>query len=391
MIQPHKICLIAVGSTTWMAGHIYIQHIIKALTTYYPDVELHLIIHPLQKKSLFAREIQQGVHIHRYIWHKSMPLYKRVISIIYAGLKGRKLHSLSEIIEHIHPDFVYPSILANDLPNGTHWIPDFQHKILPEYSPGQHYTDREQWVKDVIHEARHLVVSSHTARGHLQDHYNTDGIKIDVLPFRASFDKSIFNHNPSDMLSRYDLPKRYYIYSSNLWKHKNHMCLLKAMEHMIKADKQACLVLTGTMLDPRNKRYKEEIYTFIKDTGIEAHIKILGMIPRIDQLQLLRQSVAIVQPSFFEGWSSLVEDARAIGKRIIVSDIPIHREQAPYQGIFFDPNNVEELVAILTEIWRTTEAGPDPESEVWARHNSDLLCRSFADKFVDIAINNARL
>jgi len=37
-----------------------------------------------------------------------------------------------------------------------------------------------------------------------------------------------------------------------------------------------------------------------------------------------------------------MEEARTLGKTIVLSDIPVHREQAPHQGVYFDPHEPEE-------------------------------------------------
>ena len=42
-------------------------------------------------------------------------------------------------------------------------------------------------------------------------------------------------------------------------------------------------------------------------------------------------SVALLNPSHFEGWSTTVEEARALGVPMLLSDLDVHLEQA--QGI----------------------------------------------------------
>ena len=36
-----------------------------------------------------------------------------------------------------------------------------------------------------------------------------------------------------------------------------------------------------------------------------------------------------------------------MGKTILLSDIPVHREQAPARGHFFDPKNAETLAELM--------------------------------------------
>ncbi len=44
-------------------------------------------------------------------------------------------------------------------------------------------------------------------------------------------------------------------------------------------------------------------------------------------MALLRGAAAVLQPSRFEGWSTIIEDAKSLGKPIVASDIAVHREQ----------------------------------------------------------------
>ena len=50
-------------------------------------------------------------------------------------------------------------------------------------------------------------------------------------------------------------------------------------------------------------------------------------------------SVAVIQPSKFEGRSSTVEQAKSMGKKILLSNIGIHKEQNPLRGKYFHPDN----------------------------------------------------
>ena len=49
----------------------------------------------------------------------------------------------------------------------------------------------------------------------------------------------------------------------------------------------------------------------------------------------------------FEGWSSSVEEAKILGTQLILSEIKLHREQAP-QAKFFDPDSASDLAEALT-------------------------------------------
>ena len=76
---------------------------------------------------------------------------------------------------------------------------------------------------------------------------------------------------------------------------------------------------------------------------------MLGVVPRSDYIQLVRAAALVVQPSRYEGWSSVVEDARALGKRMVLSDIAVHVEQEPPGSIYFRTGDADDLARRLTE------------------------------------------
>jgi hypothetical protein len=54
-------------------------------------------------------------------------------------------------------------------------------------------------------------------------------------------------------------------------------------------------------------------------------------------------SRAIIQPSKFEGWSTVIEDAKALNKFVLASNIPVHSEQIKKNVDFFDTENEQQL------------------------------------------------
>jgi len=68
-------------------------------------------------------------------------------------------------------------------------------------------------------------------------------------------------------------------------------------------------------------------------------------------MSLIYNSIALINPSKFEGWSSSVEQAKSMGKKIILSNIAVHKEQDPQRAEFFNKNNHQELAKIIKKIW----------------------------------------
>jgi len=73
----------------------------------------------------------------------------------------------------------------------------------------------------------------------------------------------------------------------------------------------------------------------------------------------MKKSIAIIQPSLFEGWSTVVEDAKSLGKNIIVSDINVHIEQKDERTVVFPKLDYKELSKIMVD---TLQSPKDDDS-----------------------------
>ena len=85
----------------------------------------------------------------------------------------------------------------------------------------------------------------------------------------------------------------------------------------------------------------------------------------------------MVQPSKFEGWSTVVEDAKALNQFILVSDLAVHQEQLQNNMAFFDPDDDKELALLLKKYWEE-----QPKVAPY-NYNEDRL--SFAKDFMNMA------
>jgi len=125
----------------------------------------------------------------------------------------------------------------------------------------------------------------------------------------------------------------------------------------------------------------------ITDNGIRDQLYLLGLIPRDRQVALYRMATALVQPSVNEGWSTLVEEAKALGKNILLSDIPVHREQMPHNPYFFESLNSVLLASKIKEVYVAfgDQAFPNRQIEENALHNYRNNLIEFGNNFISIA------
>jgi hypothetical protein len=95
----------------------------------------------------------------------------------------------------------------------------------------------------------------------------------------------------------------------------------------------------------------------------------------------MRASVALLNPSFFEGWSTTVEEGKSLGVRMVLSDLAVHREQIGSGADFFDPHSSEAIAACLDRVWHDSrEPLGQPEQQA-AAASARQRVREFAHEF----------
>jgi glycosyltransferase involved in cell wall biosynthesis len=191
-----------------------------------------------------------------------------------------------------------------------------------------------------------LVLSSEAARCDWESLGLTSHCEVYVVPFAVTH-PAIDDLHINDLLNEFEIFNDYFIISNQFWKHKNHQVVLNAAVELLKRGVSFQFVFTGKEDDYRNPGYFSSILHFIYEHHLNSNIKMLGLIDRRKQLKLMQHSIAVIQPSLFEGRSTVVEDAKSLGKFVIASDIAVHREQLPSGGVFFashDSNLLTELI-----------------------------------------------
>jgi glycosyltransferase involved in cell wall biosynthesis len=199
-----------------------------------------------------------------------------------------------------------------------------------------------------------------------------------------------FEGDPAAVQSRYQLPPRFFLLSNQFWQHKNHATVFAALGILARRGIHPRVVCTGSLHDNRDTRHVEMLRRQLADLGIQQQVSLLGLLPRLDQIQLMRQCLAVLQPSLSEGWSTVVEDARLLGKALILSDLAVHKEQDPPSARFFSRESAEGLASAMSEAWESYTPGPDRNEEDRARAAGTTARLAFGSRFVHFAADELK-
>jgi len=241
------------------------------------------------------------------------------------------------------------------------WIPDFQHKHLPTMFDEKEIRSRDSRFQDLLEKSDRVVLSSHDVLKDVKEFYPKALSKCVVIQFVAQPDRVLSRIQEDDVQQvrqKYGLPQRFFYLPNQFWKHKNHMVVFEAVRLLKDEGVDVHLACSGPMEDYRHPEHITDLKKLISDHHLDKNISLLGMIAFEDVMRLFMASQAVINPSLFEGWSTTVEECKSMGKRVILSNIPVHQEQAPYGGIYFDPHDPADLADKLKKNWLTKEQSP---------------------------------
>ena len=376
-----RLGVLAKGGTDWIGGLHYTHNLIRALRTLpKPDQPEITLIVAEAADAKDHREVAKLANICALSDKRRAAADKQPPSDMDPALL--------QLIDEQRIDVVFPCMrsMGESFPvRWIPWIPDMQHRVHPEFFSPAECRRRDSTYAAIAVDAPCIVLSSESARADFDRAYPGHGDQLRVLPFATVPLPAWHAGDPAAAVQRYNLPPKFLLLPNQFWKHKNHLVAFEAMRILREGGRNICLACTGKPEDPRHPEHGRSLREWIREHDLDDRIRILGLLPRLDQVQLMRAATAIVQPSLFEGWSTVVEDARVLGKTIFLSDIPVHREQNPPGAVFFPPDQPRALAKAIEQAEADLPPGPSLKEEHDALESQHTRIVQYASTFMRIA------
>lgn len=351
-----NILFLANSYGTYMGGIYYIKNMVYALSNCDDSQDrFHIYILAAEDCADEYKHLLSKSNVSLIIYENKgiKRMVRELRNFYYRRINKKAINEYLDfsLVKKYKIDKIYP--LYEDFrvqEKGVIWIPDFQYLHYPQFFGGEDVCAKMKVrQKKLMKNSSAIVLSSYDCYNDFLKHFSELKEKVTVVPFVSELE-CVKKDDLS--LKEYKLPDKFFIVSNQFYAHKNHITVFKALAELVKRDRNDIkVVFTGQMEDYRNPEYIEELKKIISVCGIEQNIQVLGLIPRQSQLSMIRKSVAVIQPSLFEGWSTIVEDAKSMHKNIILSDIDVHLEQKVENGIYFEKENYEKLAEIMEKVW----------------------------------------
>ncbi len=206
-------------------------------------------------------------------------------------------------------------------------VTDLQEEHLPElFDHGE--LRRRRHDNMMILRSGYVMTASKQAADDLRRYYPAGNVKLYPAPFAPIAPECLFETSYVDM-EKYRLPTHFFVICNQFWMHKDHKCAFEALRILHeKGYTEVDIYCTGRMGDFRNEAYSEELKEFIEASPVREHIHMTGFIPKEEQAELIKRSLALLQPSHFEGnvGGQSVYLARSLCKDVILTDIDVNLE-----------------------------------------------------------------
>lgn len=294
---------------------------------------------PEQKKINFYKQMKQ--------WVKKIPVVGKFGRDLRTSVNFGKQWLTGERHDlYFEPNFIplreifarrtVTMVFDLSVPLHPEWHPEERVKIFKrQFFKGLKKTDR-------------VLTATQFIKGQIQEHLNVPENRISVTPI--SCNKEIFRPRAAEETReaalRLKLPKNYIAFVGSVEPRKNILGLLKAYAAL----KPALRNEVGIVFCGPEGWKNEAVFNFIRDKGLMDRITRLHYISDEDLSVVYQNAMALVYPSFYEGFGLPPLEALSSGCPVIVSDIPPHREVCGDAALYADPNDPEAIADAIRRV-----------------------------------------
>ena len=335
-------------SSDWIGGVYYIYNIVNALGYLRKsNIRIEFLIERAEDLEQLQGNISYNNWGFRYFNNGNISRFEKLVFKIFKVKPHlfRKVDCLY-LFTHKNCFDYFPSSKI------VYWIGDLQNRFYPEYFDEKSLKKRLSFQDFISIHANSIIATSYTMKDEFTRFYPSSKVKINVVKFSITAREISEIGNSNNILSKYNLANKFFYTPNQFWAHKNHILLIHSFLEIVKIYPAAQLIFTGKEIDRRNPHFFSEVKKTVDELSLNSNVIFLGFIPRIDQLQLIQKAHLIVQPSLYEGWSTVIEDAKIMGKLVVASDIMVHREQLGDKGIYFNVNNSNDLTNLMLDYYK---------------------------------------
>jgi glycosyltransferase involved in cell wall biosynthesis len=216
-------------------------------------------------------------------------------------------------------------------------VHDLSVVLFPEWHPTERVKRYEKAFARGVEKAAHILVDSDSVRDEAIKHLGLDPDCVTTVHmgvgsnFRIQAESDLV-----EMRTRLGLPERYLLYVGTVEPRKNLATLLRAYCDLPAELRNACPLVLGGKWGWKS----EDVRELFESKGRHSGVRYLGYVADEDLPALYGGAVALLYPSFYEGFGLPPLEAMACGTAAIVSTASAVKEVVGSNAIQLDPNDL---------------------------------------------------
>ena len=215
--------------------------------------------------------------------------------------------------------------------------------VAPEFfaSPS-HRLGASILIKDAMHFSKKIITVSEFSQKRICDKFRMSEDFVKHIPTQLG--TRIYSENDpkkrTNVMNKYGLePQKYFIFCSKWWRNKNHGALMKAFNKFAQKNSEIKLILVGD--------YQGDLQSRLIEKFSSDRIIIAGFIPDEELGILLKNALAFVHPSVYEGFGMPIIEAMANGIPVACSNVASLPEVAGSAALLFDPFDTDSITEAM--------------------------------------------
>lgn len=336
----------------------YSRGVIESLSKHYSQQAIHLFSPDGKNK------ITGGFSANHPIHYFTGPFkdYKRVKSTakIASSLGIDLFHGLSNEI---------PSGLSQKRIKGVVTIHDLIFLKLPEYYKK---VDRNIYLaktKYAISNADLIITTSNQTKADIEAHFGA-GDRCKTIYQHVSQ----FNKVPGKPV----LTDPYLLYISSFEQRKNHKTLIEAFQK-IAHQTNVNLICVG-----RPKETYSSIKALVDELNLSNRVKLISNASSEELQQYLSECHGFIYPSFYEGFGIPLLEAMQHGVPCACSDIPVFKEIAATDTLFFDPKSAIDISKAIIKLSKHNMDNRQIDTEHLRKFTAESHAKALMNSYLEL-------
>lgn len=267
------------------------------------------------------------------------------------------------------------------------------HDLIHERYPEQYNTiDVKIYTKKFRFACQHadkVIAISEQTKKDIIAFYGTPEAKIEICyqSCNPAFGQTVSDAEKERVRQLYGLPEQFFLSVGSIIERKNLLNICKAIFHL-KNEFNIPLVVIGD-----GGKYKQKVKDFIRQNGIEDRIIFLSENPAaknsasfrtaIDFPAIYQQAVAMIYPSFFEGFGIPVLEALWSKTPVITSNLSCLPEAGGDGAYYIDPSSSGEIANAMVKVYSDQQLRTIMIEKGW-QHAQNFTPEKHADAVMNV-------